>query len=50
MKQLQNTRPEEFSTEPHTHVDKDRKAIARFESAVTPESAEVTGAIEKALR
>ena len=31
-------------------VGKDGKVIARFESAVTPESAEVTGAIEKALR
>jgi glutathione peroxidase len=31
-------------------VGKDGKVIARFESAVTPESPEVTGAIEKALR
>jgi len=31
-------------------VGKDGQVIARFESAVTPESAEVTGAIEKALR
>ncbi|HUB79889.1 MAG TPA: glutathione peroxidase [Bryobacteraceae bacterium] len=31
-------------------VGKDGKVIARFESAVTPESAEVTNAIEKALR
>jgi glutathione peroxidase len=31
-------------------VGKDGKVIARFESAVTPESAEVTGAIEKALK
>jgi glutathione peroxidase len=30
-------------------VGKDGKVIARFEPAVTPESAEVTGAIEKAL-
>ena len=30
-------------------VGKDGKVIARFESAVTPESPEVTGAIEKAL-
>ncbi len=30
-------------------IGKDGKVIARFESAVTPESAEVTGAIEKAL-
>jgi glutathione peroxidase len=30
-------------------VGKDGKVIARFESAVTPESADVTGAIEKAL-
>jgi glutathione peroxidase len=31
-------------------VDKDGKVIARFEPAITPESAEVTGAIEKALK
>ena len=31
-------------------VGKDGKVIARFESAITPESADVTGAIEKALR
>jgi glutathione peroxidase len=31
-------------------VGKDGKVIARFESAVTPESPEVTGAIEKALK
>jgi glutathione peroxidase len=31
-------------------VGKDGKVIARFESPVTPESAEVTGAIEKALK
>jgi len=31
-------------------VDRNGKVIARFESAVTPESAEVTGAIEKALK
>jgi len=31
-------------------VGKDGKVIARFESAVTPESPEVTGAIEKALQ
>ena len=31
-------------------VDKNGKVIARFESGVTPESAEMTGAIEKALR
>jgi glutathione peroxidase len=31
-------------------VDKNGKVIARFESAVKPESAEMTGAIEKALR
>ncbi len=31
-------------------VGKDGKVIARFESAVTPESPEVTAAIEKALR
>ena len=30
-------------------VGKDGKVVARFESAVTPESAEVTSAIEKAL-
>ena len=30
-------------------IGKDGKVIARFESAVTPESPEVTGAIEKAL-
>jgi glutathione peroxidase-family protein len=30
-------------------VGKDGKVIARFESAVTPESPEVTSAIEKAL-
>ncbi len=30
-------------------VDKDGKVIARFESAVTPESPEVVGAVEKAL-
>ncbi len=30
-------------------VDKDGKVVARFESKVTPESAEVTGAIEKLL-
>jgi len=30
-------------------VGKDGKVMARFEPAVTPESAEVTGAIEKAL-
>jgi glutathione peroxidase len=31
-------------------VDKNGKVIARFEPAITPESAEVTGAIEKALK
>jgi len=31
-------------------VDKDGKVVARFEPKVTPESAEVAGAIEKALR
>jgi glutathione peroxidase len=31
-------------------VGKDGKVIARFEPAVTPESPEVTGAIEKALK
>jgi glutathione peroxidase len=31
-------------------VGKDGKVIGRFESAVTPESPEVTGAIEKALK
>ena len=31
-------------------VGKDGQVIARFESAVTPESAEVTSAIEKALK
>ena len=31
-------------------VGKDGKVIARFESAVTPESADVTSAIEKALQ
>jgi glutathione peroxidase len=31
-------------------VDRNGKAIARFEPAITPESAEVTGAIEKALK
>jgi glutathione peroxidase len=31
-------------------VDRDGKVIARFESAVKPESPEVTAAIEKALR
>ena len=31
-------------------VDKNGKVIARFEPAVTPESPNVTGAIEKALR
>ncbi len=31
-------------------VDREGKVIARFESPVKPESAEVTGAIEKALR
>jgi len=31
-------------------VGKDGKIITRFESAVTPESPEVTGAIEKALK
>ena len=31
-------------------VDRDGKVIARFESKVTPESADVTGAIEKALK
>ena len=31
-------------------VDKDGKVVARFEPKVTPESPEVTGAIEKALR
>ena len=31
-------------------VDKNGKVIARFEPAVKPESAELTGAIEKALR
>lgn len=31
-------------------VDRNGKVIARFESAVTPESPEVTGAIEKALK
>jgi len=31
-------------------VGKNGKVIARFESAVTPESADVTGAIEKALQ
>jgi glutathione peroxidase len=31
-------------------VDRNGKVIARFESAVTPESVEVTGAIEKALK
>jgi glutathione peroxidase-family protein len=30
-------------------VGKDGKVIARFEPAVTPESADVTSAIEKAL-
>jgi glutathione peroxidase len=30
-------------------VDRDGKVVARFESAVTPQSADVTGAIEKAL-
>jgi glutathione peroxidase len=30
-------------------VDRDGKIVARFESPVTPQSAEVTGAIEKAL-
>jgi len=31
-------------------IGKDGKVIGRFEPAVTPESAEVTGAIEKALK
>jgi glutathione peroxidase len=31
-------------------VGKDGKVIARFEPAITPESADVTGAIEKALK
>jgi glutathione peroxidase len=31
-------------------VGKDGKVIARFESAVTPESADVTSAIERALQ
>jgi glutathione peroxidase len=31
-------------------IGRDGKVIARFESAVTPESGEVTGAIEKALK
>ena len=31
-------------------VGKDGKVIGRFESAITPESPEVTGAIEKALK
>ena len=31
-------------------VDKNGKVVARFESKVTPESPEVAGAIEKALR
>jgi glutathione peroxidase len=31
-------------------VDRNGKVIARFEPAITPESAEVTGAIEKALK
>ena len=31
-------------------VDRDGKVVARFESAVTPQSADVTGAIEKALQ
>ncbi len=31
-------------------VDRDGKVIARFESKVTPESADVTSAIEKALK
>jgi glutathione peroxidase len=31
-------------------VDRNGKVIARFESAITPESADVTGAIEKALK
>ena len=31
-------------------VDRSGKVVTRFEPAVTPESAEVTGAIEKALR
>jgi glutathione peroxidase len=31
-------------------VDRNGKVIARFEPAVTPESADVTGAIEKALK
>lgn len=31
-------------------VDKNGKVIARFESKVTPDSAELTGAVEKALK
>ena len=31
-------------------VDRNGKTIARFEPAITPESADVTGAIEKALK
>jgi glutathione peroxidase len=31
-------------------VDRRGKVIARFEPAITPESADVTGAIEKALK
>jgi glutathione peroxidase len=31
-------------------VDRNGKVIARFEPAITPESADVTGAIEKALK
>jgi glutathione peroxidase-family protein len=31
-------------------VDRSGKVIARFESAITPESAGATGAIEKALK
>lgn len=31
-------------------VDRNGKVVARFESAVTPESSEITGAVEKALR
>ncbi len=31
-------------------IGKDGKVIARFEPAVTPDSAEVTGAIDKALQ
>jgi glutathione peroxidase len=31
-------------------VDRNGKAIARFEPAITPESVDVAGAIEKALK